>query len=319
MFDPKRFSVVFMGTPALSVPFLERLVHMGFPVKGVVTQPDRPAGRGQETMSSPVKNSAERTGIPVETPSSLRSEEALRPIFAWEPDVIVVVAYGKILPKAILDRPKWGCVNVHASLLPKLRGASPIQWAILNGFLETGLTLMRMDEGMDTGPVIAQTPIRLDARETTASLSEKMARTGPDFLEKELPLYLSGLRPPVPQEGVASMAPLIRKENGRIPFEKTSFEVDCHVRAMNPWPGAFCESPLGTLKILSGEAVSFETDAGALPGTIVRSDRDDLAFACGKGVYRIAQLQKPGGRVLPAREFLAGNRLEPGTRLGVPA
>jgi methionyl-tRNA formyltransferase len=319
VFDPKRFSVVFMGTPALSVPFLERLVHMGFSVKGVVTQPDRPAGRGQETMRSPVKVNAERIGIPVETPSSLRSEEANRPIFAWEPDVIVVVAYGKILPKVILDRPKWGCVNVHASLLPKLRGASPIQWAILNGFSETGLTLMRMDEGMDTGPIIAQTSIRLDARETTVSLSEKMARSGPDFLEKELPLYLSGQRAPVPQEGPPSLAPLIRKENGRIPFEKTSFEVDCHVRAMNPWPGAFCESPLGPLKILSGEAVSFEGGAAVLPGTIVRSDRDDLAIACGKGVYRIAQLQKPGGRILSAREFLAGNRLEPGARLGVPS
>ncbi len=318
MNEHRNVKVVFMGTPVFSVPFLERLVRMGYSVAGVVTQPDRPAGRGYEKMPSPVRKSAEFLGIPVETPPTLRTVDAFGPIFAWEPDVIVVVAYGKILPKAILDRPKWGCINVHASLLPELRGASPIQWAVLNGFPETGLTLMRMDEGMDTGPILAQIPIRLDERETTTSLSEKMTRLGPDFLEKELPLYLSGQRTPMPQSGQPSLAPLIRKDNGRIPFEKTSLEVDCHVRAMNPWPGAFCESPFGTLRVISGEEDSGTESPEALPGTIVQAGPGGISFACGKGVYRIAELQKPGGRVLSSREFLTGNRLEPGTRLGAP-
>lgn len=316
--EPKNVKAVFMGTPAFSVPFLERLVRMGYMVAGVVTQPDRPAGRGYEKMPSPVRKSAEFLGIPVETPPTLRTDEALRTILGWEPDVIVVVAYGKILPKAILDRPKWGCVNVHASLLPELRGASPIQWAVLKGFSETGLTLMRMDEGMDTGPVLAQITVRLDERETTTSLSEKMTRLGPDFLERELPLYLSGKRTPIPQSGQSSLAPLIRKDDGRIPFEKTSLEVDCHVRAMNPWPGAFCESPFGTLRVISGEAVSGPEISESLPGTIVQAGPGGISFACGKGVYRIAELQKPGGRVMASREFLMGNRLEPGARLGAP-
>lgn len=311
----KDVRIVFMGTPSLSVPFLEGLIEDGYSVVGVVTQPNRPAGRGYGISPSPVRVRAEQNRIPVITPESLKTEDALVPIFEWKPDVIIVVAYGKILPKRILDYPRWGCVNVHASLLPKLRGASPVQWAILQDFPETGLTLMKMDEGMDTGPLLSQVSIDLAADETSVSLAEKMMLVGPGFMRTRLKEYLEGSLVPVPQEGESSIAPLIRKEQGRIPFEETARRVDCHVRAMTPWPGAFCGSPLGILKVLSGSSGQGKNDPG-LPGTILEVGAAGIRVSCGEGSYRIQEIQKSGGRVMPVQEFLKGNRLVPGIVLG---
>lgn len=311
---PEPVRIVFMGTPPLSVPFLEALVGDGYSVAGVVTQPDRPVGRGYGISPSAVRVRAELYGIPVTTPETLKTEEALAPLLEWRPDVIVVVAYGKILPKKILDLPGWGCINVHASLLPALRGASPIQWAILNDFPETGLTLMKMDEGMDTGPVLSRISIPVAPDETTISLTEKMMSVGPAFMATQLREYLSGNLAPFPQEGKSSVAPLIRKEQGRIPFGESARRVDCHVRAMFPWPGAFCDSPIGILKVLSGSACT-GTPGSGVPGTILDAGTDGIRVACGEGVYRIEEIQKSGGRAMPVREFLKGNRLLPGTLL----
>ncbi|MHB8421949.1 MAG: methionyl-tRNA formyltransferase [Leptospirales bacterium] len=312
--SPKDVRVVFMGTPSLSVPFFESLVEDGYSVAGVVTQPDRPVGRGYEVTPSPVRSRADLYGIPVMTPETLKTEDVLSSLFEWKPDVIVVVAYGKILPKRILEYPRWGCINVHASLLPKLRGASPIQWAIRNDFSETGLTLMKMDEGMDTGPVLSQVSFDLSLNETTSSLTAKMMSVGPGFMRTKLNEYLAGRLGPVPQEGEFTVAPLIRKEQGRIPFGETSRSVDCHVRAMTPWPGAFCGSPFGILKILSGSSM-LDGNARVLPGTILDVGDEGIRVSCGEGSYRIHEIQKAGGRRMPAREFLKGNRLVPGTLL----
>ncbi len=308
---PESVKTVFMGTPALSVPFLECLVEEGYPVKGIVTQPDRPVGRGHGISPSPVRVRGDLYGIPVLTPETLKTEESIAPLLEWNPDMIVVVAYGKILPKRILGLPGFGCINVHASLLPSLRGASPIQWAIRSDFPVTGLTLMKMDEGMDTGPVLSQISISVASDETTGTLTQKMISVGPEFMRTRLRDYLAGKLTPVPQEGKSSVAPLIRKEQGRITFGESARSVDCHVRAMQPWPGAFCDSPIGVLKVLSGSSGPGERGS-ILPGTILDIGPEGIRVCCGEGIYRIGELQKPGGKVLPVREFIKGNKILPG-------
>lgn len=314
-FDPGRFRVVFMGTPLISVPFLEELVRSKFEVSGVVSRPDRPAGRGYNIATSPVSAFSRNHQIPVITPVSLKNADDWKEIRNWSPDVIVVVAYGKILPKGLLELPRFGCINVHASLLPELRGASPIQWAILKGFQVTGLTVMKMDEGMDTGPILGKLPIPLDARETTPTLTRKIMEQGPAFLVKHLSEYLSGDIEPSPQEGKESLAPLIRKEDGKIDFTLTSVEVDRHVRSMTPWPGAFCHSPLGVVKILSGSVCLSGTPERGVPGTVMEDSRHRMLVSCGEGFYCVEEIQKPGKRVMTSEEFLRGHRDFPGVVL----
>lgn len=314
-FDPGRFRVVFMGTPPISVPFLEALILGKFDVSGVVSRPDRPFGRGYSIVPSPVSVFSKNHQIPVLTPLSLKNPDDWKEVRNWEPDVIVVVAYGKILPKGLLDLPRFGCINVHASLLPQLRGASPIQWAILKGLQVTGLTLMKMDEGMDTGPVLAKLPIPVDARETTPTLTRKMMEQGPPFLVKRLSEYLSGDIMPSPQEGEESVAPLIRKEDGRIDFTRAAKEVDRHVRAFTPWPGSFCDSPLGVVKILSGSVCPAGMAEKGQPGTVWEDSDHRMLIACGEGFYCVEEIQKPGKRVMSSKEFLRGHKAFPGTIL----
>ena len=312
-FDPGRVRVVFMGTPRIAVPFLDALVKEGYSVAGVLTRPDKPAGRGYMLQPSPVRNAAENHGIPVITPGSLKNEDDWKTLREWSPDVIVVVAYGKILPKEMLEFPRFGCVNVHASLLPELRGASPIQWAILKGFSLSGLTLMKMDEGMDTGPVLDQCQIGLDPEETSLTLTEKMMDQGPPFLLDTLSGYLMGRIQPVPQKEEGSLAPLIRKNMGKLDFfTQTADEVDRHVRAMTPWPGTFCDSPLGTLKILSGSVWKKGPVKSGIPGMIVEGPEQEILVRCGSGVYSVREIQKAGGKAMFAREFLRGHKSLPG-------
>ena len=311
-FDPEKIRVVFMGTPQIAVPFLEALVEKNYPVVGVFTQPDKPAGRGYTLHSSPVRRSAESRGIPVMTPGSLKHEDDWRILREWSPDVIVVVAYGKILPKEMLQLPRFGCLNVHASLLPELRGASPIQWAILKGLAVSGLTLMKMDEGMDTGPVLDQCQIAINPDETSLTLMEKMMDQGPPFLLKTLPDYLLGKIQPVPQSGNATLAPLIRKNMGKLDFTQTAEQVDRHVRAMNPWPGTFCDSPLGILKFLSGSVWKDESGKTETPGMIWEGPKQEILVRCGSGVYCVREIQKAGGKAMSAREFLMGHQSLPG-------
>jgi methionyl-tRNA formyltransferase len=317
-FDPGRFRVVFMGTPPISVPFLEALVQSKFDVTGVVSRPDRPAGRGFHIAPSPVSLFSRDHHIPLLTPLSLKNPDDWKEIRNWSPDVIVVVAYGKILPKGLLELPRFGCVNVHASLLPKLRGASPIQWAILKGFQTTGLTLMKMDEGMDTGPILAKLPVPVDARETTPTLTRKMMEAGPPFLVKQLSEYLSGNLLPSPQEGRESVAPLIRKEDGKIDFTLSAVEVDRHVRAMTPWPGAFCDSPAGVVKILSGSVCESGLPENGTPGRVWKDSKHRMLVSCGEGFYCVNEILKPGKRVMSSEEFLRGHRTFPGAILNSP-
>ncbi len=310
MTDVTKIRTVFMGSPEFAVPFLSALVEAGFNVRGVVTQPDRPRGRGQETTPVPVKAWAMERNIPARTPSSLRTPEGREFLNEWTPDLIVVVAYGKILPGEILDFPKFGCVNVHASLLPELRGASPIVWAVRRSLSVTGVSLMLLDRGMDTGPVFDRIEIPLLPRETSNSLMRRMAELGPPFMVEGLEGVLSGRLKPIPQPEKGTFAPILRKEDGRIPFELSAREVDAHVRAMNPWPGATSGSSMGTIKVGSGE-ISRDLAPPSVPGQILSMGPEGIEVACGEGVYRILSLQREGGRMLSAREFLAGKRFGP--------
>ena len=311
MTDFSRIRTVFMGSPDFSVPFLSSLVLAGFDLRGVVTQPDRPRGRGQVTAPVPVRAWALERGIPTVTPSSLRVPEGRAFLGEWSPDLIVVVAYGKILPGEILEFPRWGCINVHASLLPSLRGASPIVWAIRQGLTVSGLSLMLLDQGMDTGPVFDRLEIPLDPRETQVSLAEKMKERGPSFLIRGLEGYIGGTLSPVPQPEEGTLAPILRKEDGRMPFESSAREVDAHVRAMNPWPGATFGSSLGRIRVGSGEVLR-EDSSPSVPGQILDQGPEGIDVACGKGVYRILSLQREGGRMISSGEFMAGRRFEKG-------
>jgi len=314
--DPSAVRVVFMGTPDFAVPFLQALIDAGFHLAGVLSQPDRPRGRGQELSPSPVKICATAHNIPVFSPTTLRDGGALSCLREWSPDVVVVVAYGKILPEEILSLPPHGCVNVHASLLPSFRGASPIVWAVRSGARESGVTLMLMDKGMDTGPVLKTLPFPLRADETSGSLSEKMMTAGPGFLVEGLLDYLGGNLLPVPQTGAFSLAPMIRKDDGRISFARMSaVEIDRHVRAMNPWPGSFLESAMGNLRIHRGEVLS-GVETGNSPGEVVSVSPSGIDVHCEKGLYRILEIQKPGGRKLKVSEFLSGSLMVPGFFLG---
>ncbi|MDA8060602.1 MAG: methionyl-tRNA formyltransferase [Nitrospiraceae bacterium] len=316
MVDPARVRVVFMGTPDFAVPFLNALIEAGFSLAGVLSQPDRPRGRGQELSPSPVKALAESRNIPVFSPSTLRDGEALSRLREWKPDVVVVVAYGKILPGEILALPPHGCVNVHASLLPSFRGASPIVWAVRSGVRESGVSLMLMDKGMDTGPVLRTLAFPLEERETSVSLAGKMMAAGPGFMVDGLLSYLDGTLLPVPQSGDFSMAPMIRKEDGRISFARMpAIEIDRHVRAMNPWPGSYLDSEAGTLRIHRGEVLS-GSDGERSPGEVAAVSALGIDVCCEKGLYRILEIQKPGGRKLKVSEFLAGSSMSPGFFLG---
>ncbi len=311
MTDVSGVRTVFMGSPDFAVPFLSALVDRGFDLRGVVTQPDRPRGRGQTLSPVPVRDWASKKGIPAVTPSSLRVPDGRQFLRDWTPDLIVVVAYGKILPEEVLESPRWGCVNVHASLLPALRGASPIVWAVRNRLTVSGLSLMLLDRGMDTGPVLDRLEIPLSPEETSVSLAERMMALGPGFLVSGLEGYLAGLLHPVLQPAEGTLAPILRKEDGRLPLESAAEEVDAHVRAMNPWPGAIFGSSLGRIKVGSGRVLRKDLPE-AVPGKILFQGPEGIDVACGSGVYRIFSLQREGGRMLPVSEFLAGRRFGSG-------
>ncbi len=304
--------IVFMGTPQFAVASLEACLEVGEVVL-VVTQPDKPKGRGQEMSESPVKVLAKSRGIPVGQPIRLRTEPVweivLREINA---DIAVVTAYGKILPAEILKAPRLGCVNVHASLLPRFRGAAPIQWAIAHGDEKSGVCLMQMDEGMDTGAVIDRAEVKLKPDETAASLHDTLSQMGGQLIRQSLPRYLSGELKPVPQPSVGVlMAPMIQKEDGKLDFSKPAVELERRIRAFTPWPGTFFDSPLGQMKVHAARV----SNASAEPGTVTALLEDGIEIACGSGALVLTRLQAPGKRVMSAKEFLNGHRLAVGTKL----
>lgn len=310
--------IVFMGTPELACFSLEALLQSPeFEVAAVVTQPDRPKGRALKLQPPPVKEIADREKLPVLQPERARDEKFIQALGELRPDLIAVTAYGQILPKVILDLPKFGCVNVHTSLLPKYRGAAPIQWALLNGDAETGVTIMKMDPGMDTGDVLAQEPTPILPSDNSQTLHDRLGRLGAQLLVRTIPGYVAGRIRPVPQpsQGV-SAAPKIKKQDGQIDWTRPARAIWNQIRAFTPWPGAFTRAAdnagLHLLKVWEAEVAK----ESGVPGEVLRADNTGVVVACGEGALRILTLQREGGRRMSAPEFLAGHPLKPGQRFG---
>ncbi len=294
-----------MGTPEFAVPALRALINKQ-EVVGVVTQPDRPAGRGRQVKAPPVKVIAREAGIPVYQPRSLRSEEAVRPLRAWAPELIVVAAFGQILRPHVLQLPAHGCLNVHASLLPRWRGAAPIQHAILAGDIKTGISLMQMDEGLDTGPVYAKRAIPIGPEETAATLHDRLAALGAELLGEKLEMIVSGRLTAEAQDNTFSTyAPMIKKGDGEIDWGRPAAKIERQIRAMTPWPGAFTSWEGKTLKILSREVVGEDVVIEGRPGLVVKM-AGGAAVATGEGAIGLGRIQLAGKRATRIEDFLRG-------------
>jgi methionyl-tRNA formyltransferase len=305
--------IIFMGTPEFACPTLQCLIDRGENVIAVVTQPDRPKGRGQKPEAPPVKILAERHGIPVFQPVKVRTPDAVDYIRELAPDLVVVVAFGQILPQRLLDIPRFGCINVHASLLPRYRGAAPLNWCLINGETETGVTTMQMDAGLDTGDMLLtkRTPIGPD--EDARSLHDRMSLLGAEALTETLDLLVAGeLRPVKQNDADTCYASLLKKESGEIDWRKKPGEIKNLIRGVTPWPGAFTRLNSLFLKVFT---VRTATGAGD-PGVVLAAGRDGIEVACTDGSVIIEELQLEGKKRLPAREFLAGYAMQPGLRLG---
>jgi methionyl-tRNA formyltransferase len=306
--------IVFMGTPDFAVSSLAACFDIG-EVVAVVTQPDKPKGRGQAVSISPVKALAQERGVPVLQPVKLRTPPFSEELRQYAPDVCVVTAYGRILPKDVLELPRKGCVNVHASLLPRFRGAAPIQWSLAHGDAETGVSLMVMDEGLDTGPVLAMRRLPIGSEDTSATLHEKLAKLGGEILREDLPKYLRGELQPVaqPTEGVV-LAPIINKEDGLLDFARPAAELERRVRAFTPWPGAFTGFAGGRFKV---HRARVGTGRG-VPGTVLAAGPEGIEVATGEGSLVLLDVQPEGKRVMKAAEFLSGHKLAAGSQPFTP-
>ena len=302
-----------MGTPDFAVPSLKKLVEKGYDVKLVITQPDRPAGRGKKLTPPPVKVVAEEMGIPVYQPERVKDNEELREkLLSINPDLIVVAAYGKILPEWLLNIPKYGTVNVHASLLPKYRGASPIQWALLNGEEETGVTIMKVIPELDAGDIISQRRVKIEREDNAKTLHDKLAEVGAELLVETIPLYVSGRLKPVPQnEEEATYCPQIKKEMGEIDWTRSSREIFNQIRAFTPWPSAYTTFRGKRVKILKAEPV----EGSGKPGEVIEAGRE-LIVATGKGALRVERLRPEGRKEISGEEFVRGYRVKPGDLFG---
>ncbi len=310
--------IVFMGTPDFAVPSLEALLKSDDQVVGVVTQPDRPKGRGQILTPSPVKRVALREQTPILQPMKMKDPEFLSALAGWKPDLIAVAAFGRILPPAILTLPPKGCINVHGSLLPKYRGAGPIQWAIINGEPETGITTMLMDEGMDTGAMLLQEAIPIAPDDTAGTLSPRLADLGGRLLVATIAQWKAGILVPRQQDNTrATMAPLLKKEDGLIDWAGSARTIANRVRGLTPWPGAY--TFLGTERwVLTRAAVLGGLSQGT-PGYIVAVTKEALHVATGDGLLAIREIQPANSRRMTVTQYLAGHPIEPGAQLGGPA
>lgn len=308
--------IVFMGTPDFAVGTLEKLVEAGHEIVGVVTQPDKPKGRSMVMQPTPVKEVALKHGLPVFQPKRVREPEFQDVLEGLAPEAIIVVAFGQIIPDRILNLPKYGCINVHASLLPKYRGAAPIQWAVIDGEKTAGVTIMKMDAGLDTGDMYAVAEIPLAADETGGSLFDKLSELGAQLLVDSLPKIVSGELQGVPQpaESPNAYARMITKEDGKVDWTKPAVELECRIRGLIPWPGAFSRLNGKNLKIWKTEVL--EQDSDLEPGQVVAAGKGGLVVQTGKGQLRITDLQLEGKKRMEADAFLRGYSVEPGTRLG---
>jgi methionyl-tRNA formyltransferase len=312
--------LIFMGTPEFSVPSLKRLLLDGHDIVAVFTQPDKPAGRGKHLHTPPVKSFALEHHKSVHQPSKIKNNDDVRTIFETvSPDACVVVAYGKILPQWLLQIPRLGCINVHASLLPKYRGAAPINWAIANGEQETGVTIMQMDEGMDTGPMLATRTVAIGIQETAPELSSRLSELGAELLSETLPLVATGGLRPMPQDDrCATYAPLLKREHGLINWTMSAKEIANRVRAFQPWPGMFTNFRGGRLMIWRARAIQVTNSPSEVPrdpGTIQEIDAAGITLQTANGVLLIEDVQMEGKRRVSAREFANGARLKPGDHM----
>jgi len=311
--------LVFCGTPQFAVPSLQRLTAVGHDVKLVVTQPDRPQGRGMELAPPPVKQAALKLGLPVIQPEKIKTHQEFRDqITAQHADAIIVVGYGRIIPKWMLELPPRGNINVHGSLLPKYRGAAPIQWAIANGETVTGVTTMRLDEGLDTGDILLKRELPIRPDDTAMTLAPRLAETGADLLIETLRGLEQGSVPRIPQDHAqATLAPILQKEDGRVDFYRSATDTCNRLRGFQPWPGAYTEFRGKMLKIIAAKTASAASGSVALAPAEVRVSDGKLFVGCGKSsVLELLQVQPEGKKAMSAHDFSIGHRLAAGERLG---
>ncbi|MBP3878183.1 MAG: methionyl-tRNA formyltransferase [Lachnospiraceae bacterium] len=302
-------NVVFMGTPDFAAGILCAVADAGYHITGVVTQPDRPRGRKKEILPGPVRCEAEKRGIPVYQPLKVRAEEAVEEIRKMEPDLIIVAAFGQIIPRSILTMPIYGCINVHASLLPAYRGAAPIQRAILDGCDVTGVTIMRMNEGLDTGDIISQREVTITGETTGGSLFDELAREGASLLLDTIPSIVDGsaVYTPQPEKSTTAYASLIKKEHGCIDWSLDAVSIERMTRALSPWPSAWTTMDGRLLKIWKAHVEKRDSEGSAEEtGRIVRQDARGLYIQCGRGILAAEELQLEGRRRMTAGEFLRG-------------
>ena len=309
--------VIFMGTPDFAVGTLEALIEAGHEVVLAVTQPDKPKGRGKEMQYTPVKECALKHAIPVFQPRRVREPECIEELRKYDADIMVVVAFGQILPKEILEMCTYGCVNVHASLLPKYRGSAPIQWAIIDGEEVTGVTTMQMDEGLDTGDMLLKTEVTIEPKETGGSLFDKLAQAGAKLCVETLEALQNKTVTPIPQgETTTAYAKMLDKQLGNIDWNKTAVQIERLIRGLTPWPSAYTNWNEKVMKIWDAEvsAIDIETE-DAKPGTIVKVEKDAFYVQTGEGLLKVCELQIPGKKRMDAGAFLRGYQVKVGEKL----
>ncbi|MGN1350943.1 MAG: methionyl-tRNA formyltransferase [Anaerovoracaceae bacterium] len=309
-----QLKIVYMGTPDFAVPPLNMLVSEGYDVRLAVTQPDKARDRGKKVQATPVKAAALAAGIPVAQPEKIKNnQDFIENLKEIDPDIIIVAAYGKILPPELLGIPRLGCVNIHASLLPRFRGAAPINRSIMAGDEKTGVTLMYMEEGLDTGDMIAKAETET-AKKTADQLHDELSLMGAALLAEYLPRIASGdIEPKKQDDALACYAPMISKEEGRIDFGLSAFAIECFVRGMPAKPGAYADYCGVSMKIRGSEVTDRTSDAA--PGTVIGVDKDRFYVACGQGVLAVTHIQMPGKKTMAVSDYLKGNRIEEGTVL----
>lgn len=308
MTENKKFRIIFMGTPDFSVPALQSLIDGPDKVVAIVSQPDRPKGRGKKMAATPTKVVAESAGIPVLQPTKIKTDEFADSLRAFNPDLIIVAAYGRMLPPSILDLPPLGCINIHGSLLPRHRGAAPIQWAILAGDKEAGVTIMEMDVGMDTGAMLLSASIPVADDETAGGLFDKLSQLGGKALLEALDLLRQDKLPPIEQDhSLATEAPPLKKEDGCIDWNKSAHEIHCLIRGMDPWPTAY--------SFLDGKRFRFfsplisDKASSQNPGSIVQADKNGLLLATGDGTLLVREIQPEGKKRMRVEAYLCGQKL----------
>lgn len=309
--------IIYMGTPDFAVAPLEAILKAGHEVTAVVTQPDRQKGRGREVQYSPVKECALAYGIPVLQPLKIKEKDAVEELRKYPADIFVVAAFGQLLSEEILNMPRFGCINIHASLLPAYRGAAPIQWCVINGEEKTGVTIMQMAKGMDTGDILLQKEVVLDEKETGGSLFDRLMETGAELIVEALPKIEAGeLIPVVQKEELATYAGKITKDMGNIDFTKAAVTIERLIRGLNPWPSAFTHYKGKILKIWEADVVSECVNAeNPVPGTVIAMDKESFTLAAGEGALRIRSLQPEGKKRMSCAEFMRGYEVKVGEAL----